>query len=652
MLTEYTVIPIFIIPFLIASVIYAATRGICYFAGNMRTDNEKVVQMATDIRFLHWPSRMHALKYGRGQLREYWVLGLRLLMKITGMKPDDHVNIVLALLSNAISAIVIFFIANHYFGNVAGIFAFGVYITCLWPYHVSIFMGHVLLAQALFLLAVLALVLTDAMPALAIPLYVASGVLAGMSFSSSSSSRKYPFMFFAALIFQNSNFFVMAYDPSFEAGQFVEPWALIIFGAPTTTMLILMTIKQRIAKTIVARVQARMGKRWNHAKLSHFQSLVSGQMSGYLLWGIALCLTLYITQPEGQFYINALACICGLVLIAVHVLSPNFITNVLRYRVWMDQTNWVSHFVVWKSHHEEVFGRKLPHNFRGGGITWSPRFLSQMIPVIVVLYLMSLITLIADTAYKINRNEVEEYQGVASLCAIVFVSLIPLVVSEVSKSLQVGKSYFPTLIGFLVLITAAGTAIIEMAGDRMWAQTSLIIGASALILWQSSISVQALAKDVIPARMGAADLYKFLKAHGVTSFHTYHNPYNDGFVESMLYSHPCEFEVKYIESIADANGGIVVIPPTSAKSVEMSSERYGVENGDFRIDPDLVKLLDSEDLEQLCMAKLGSRGTSRYFVHESEVTSYRSIFLNQYSEHDRWLSHGWVLDTKVLGSST
>ena len=140
---------------------------------------------------------------------------------------------------------------------------------------------------------------------------------------------------------------------------------------------------------------------------------------------------------------------------------------------------------------------------------------------------------------------------------------------------------------------------------------------------------RALVSDLIPARMGPDRLYRSLKEKNIQSFYTYNNPYNNSFVESMLYSHPDEFDVTYIDNIKEAMGGIVVVPPTSSKSVDMTSDKYGVENGDFRDDLVLTQLLDSREIERVALAKFDTRGCSRYFVHESEVSTYRDIFLGQ-----------------------
>ena len=645
---ELIAIPVVIVPFTVAAALIAATRGMCYFNGNNSTDNEKLVRMASEISLLSWPSRMHNIRYGRGHLREYWVFALKILMKISGIKGTDHVNIVLALICNAGSAVLVFYVGRHYFGDIAGLFVFFLYVSCLWPYQVVMGLGHVLLSQALFLLSVLVLTLTGGLSDTAFPLYLAAGVLIGVSFSSSSSSRKFPFLFLAAFLYQSREFFVLPYASDYDAGQLGAAWALVAFGVPALVLVGLAAFGKQIGTALIWLAEVGTGIKRAPERYAELLDWVPRQIRGYAAWGIAVLVLLYVVQPDGRFYANAGVCLAGLGLVAVHVLAPNFISGVLRYRMWMDQTNWLSHFLPWRGRQPEVFGRELPHNFRGGGISWVPRFLARMVPTIVVTYLAALLILVGVTVERVASGEVGTVHGALTLCVLVFASLIPIIVSELTRSLQLGKAYFPSFLGLLLLIGAGTSAIVEVVEGTYWATAVVATAGAGLLLAQTGMTIRALVDDIIPARMGTGRLYRFLKDREIGSFYTYDNPYNNTFVNAMLYSHPDEFAVTYIDNIEQANGGIVVVPPTSSKSVDMSSEKYGIENGDFRSDPVLAELLETEEMERVALAKLGTRGSSRYFVHEGEVTTYRDLFLKQIGDHDRWLSHGWVLDTKRL----
>ena len=80
----------------------------------------------------------------------------------------------------------------------------------------------------------------------------------------------------------------------------------------------------------------------------------------------------------------------------------------------------------------------------------------------------------------------------------------------------------------------------------------------------------------------------------------------------------------------------------------METESEAIIKGDFRDDPKLNLLLDDNTIENYALAKFKTFGCSKYYVNESEVTSYRYHILNQITDSDRLLSYGWVLDLKLL----
>ena len=646
-MTGFFDIPVVVIPALVGIALIFATRGICYFQGHRSTDNEKIVKMAGEFNLLSWPSRMHAIPYGRGHLREYWVIATKLLMKITGIKDSDHVNVVLALIANIASAILIFYIARSYFGAVPALFVFLLYVTCIWPYHVAIYMGHVHLSQAFFLSSILALRLTDEYSALSFFFYLASGLLIGISFSSSSASRKFPVLFVAAFLYQTRDLFVLPTNTEFDTGHLINGAPIAVFAGFLLVLVAVVAFTKPFGTAIVNLLNRRLGRDWSDVKRSDFARHVSKQLRGFAVFSIAVLAMFYIIQPDARWYANAGIYLAGIFLIAAHVLSPDIIVNALRYIRWLNPADWASHFRIYKSHEKEIFGRTLPINFRGEGIRWVPRFLMRMIPAVVVTYLVAGATIIGIYIFRVVSGDHSLIEAFLIVASLVIVSLLPILIAEQTRSLQVGKSYFSSLIGLLLLIGVAAGAIDGF--DRPIAVSALVISAGVIVLLvQGAVTTRGLIRDLLPARMGPSRLYDFLKDSGVKVFYTYDNPYNNGFVQTMLYSHPGKFEVKYIDSISDVGAGIVVVPPTSSKSLAMESDSFGVQNGDFRTDRALAELLDSRRIEDIALAKINTFGSSRYFVHESEVTSYRDIILKQIGDNDRWLGHGWVIDAKNL----
>ena len=95
--------------------------------------------------------------------------------------------------------------------------------------------------------------------------------------------------------------------------------------------------------------------------------------------------------------------------------------------------------------------------------------------------------------------------------------------------------------------------------------------------------------------------------------------------------------------IRDRSEGVIVIPATSSKSVTQETQQYAIINGDFDKDSSLNKLLLDKSIETEAVFKIPTTGSSKYYVHESEVTSYRYIVLKQVNEYDRWLGNAWIL---------
>ena len=82
----------------------------------------------------------------------------------------------------------------------------------------------------------------------------------------------------------------------------------------------------------------------------------------------------------------------------------------------------------------------------------------------------------------------------------------------------------------------------------------------------------------------------------------------------------------------------------------METTLEAILDGDFRKDPVLNSLLDSNSIQKYSIAKFKSLGNSKFYVNESEVTSYRYHILKQVTDHDKYLSYGWVLDLELLNN--
>lgn len=639
MLDYYTLIVGFFSILFTLMIIYD-TRDVLFFTGYNSTDNEKMVRMASEIQFWDWPSKMHSISYGRGQLREYWVLGLNLIKRLFKNKISDHLNIVLALSSNLISSILIYFIASNYFSKEVGFIVALFYITSFWPYEVAIFMGHIHLAQMFILFSIYFIQLTDiAGSHYQFLLFFFAGLFYAISFASSSASRKYLPLALAALIYSLRHYLFLPWQESFIL--FIQS-KLIVFSALIFAILIFRFAILQRRHYLVMKVKKFLKNDEPDEKITSELSKIAEN----IIWIIFPLGTFFIFfVKENIFYLYITAFCLGILLVMLHLLLPfsNLMENVFRYYKYLYISDWGTHFKAYANVQDKIFGEKLPENFRGYGLPWIPRLLFRMIPIIVILYILSVILVGMNQIWGIIQGNKNLTAAGVEFLLLIGISLLPILTVEITRGLQVGKSYMPSLIGLLFLVGAALQIMLDFVKPNDNYQFLYWLIVLSVIVLQLIISARMFYIDVLPARLAPRRLYDVLKKLKIKEFYTYNNPYNNSLVQTMLYSYPDDFNVHYIQSIGEVAEGIIVIPGTSSKSLSMETEKYAIEHGDFIYDELLNQLYKDRKIEMLAIAKIKTMGSSRIFVHESEVTSYRDLILKQITEQDRWLGNAWII---------
>ena len=137
------------ISFLIFVFITFKCINLPFFLPDMLTDNQKMLAASKQIKLLDWPSYMHDISFNRSQCREYWTLCCVILNRIFKKYEDDFITILLGAAANFVSTIIIYFIFSNFFSEKIGLIASLLYLTSFWPYHISLFIGHVILSQML-----------------------------------------------------------------------------------------------------------------------------------------------------------------------------------------------------------------------------------------------------------------------------------------------------------------------------------------------------------------------------------------------------------------------------------------------------------------------------------------------------------------------
>jgi uncharacterized protein YkwD len=78
--------------------------------------------------------------------------------------------------------------------------------------------------------------------------------------------------------------------------------------------------------------------------------------------------------------------------------------------------------------------------------------------------------------------------------------------------------------------------------------------------------------------------------------------------------------------------------------------KYAILNGDFDKDEALNELYENRGIEKIALAKIRTMGSSKYYVHESEVTSYRDLILKQMADQDRWRGNAWIFHSGTVAN--
>ena len=613
--------------------IFHDTRGVTFYAPRAKTDNEKMLLLASEYEsngLLRWPGSVHTLNDGKGraELREFWIIFIALIQKLFPKEKQctEHVNITLSIISQSLTTLLIYQISNFFIPSYAAFSISIIYLISAWSTEVVLYLGHIIYSQVWFLfsLAFILIAYLNQENIFLFSLFIfISGLLTSICFTASSASRKFPPILILCQLYLCINIFSEYADKAIILTLF---FIGIILLLSKTFLPKIFKFLNKILIYSLSNSQKNIKERNIFFIFNFFYPIA---IISFIVIFPAITVEKFNSYLETQF-IFALGILSGFSV----VLMPNPIINLKKYMIFLDISSWASHFSAYPDQ-KKVFGKKLPKNFRGEGIRWLPPFFWSVMPIEIILFGLTLISMVF--CYFIGEI------SLLNVFIIVLIGLIPTLIVEITNGLQVGKSYLSSLTGVLITVVL-GFKYFEITFDKFvpYLLTTLTI----IQLIRSFITYK---NDLLPCRMGPARLREFLFKNNIKSFYTYKTSYNNAFVKTLIYGFESKINVNFVQTIKECpKDSIFVVPPTSSKSLSMETESEAILNGDFREDPTLNDLLDNNSLQKYALAKFKTFGCSKYYVNESEVTSYRYHILNQISDHDRLLSLGWVLDLKLL----
>src|SRR3989338_7356714 len=180
-----------------------STKGIFYASPD--TDNGLMAYAAAQSHKWRWLSDVH--KYSASTrkvtMKEWTIILLSLFQKIFRDKTTDRPYTVMSGLAVSISTILIYLIASNYFDPATGFIIAILYVISFWPWQISLYGGHVNMANLFFLLSVYSIQMSS--DAILSPFILISfgGAFLGFCLFCSPSSHKYFLAVFAALFFNS-----------------------------------------------------------------------------------------------------------------------------------------------------------------------------------------------------------------------------------------------------------------------------------------------------------------------------------------------------------------------------------------------------------------------------------------------------------------
>jgi len=617
-------------------VVYYKSKTVTYFIPNRKTDNEKMIMAARDLNLKKWPSLMHRSNLSRGQLREFWVMSLALLIQKFNFKTCEATNVALSLVAHTLSTLSLYVICNDF---IAPVFSFVVsllYLFSSWTYQVALYAGHVILAQMWFSFSIVLLNIYSLSENL---IFIAlSSVCIAISFFSSSASRKYPYLW-VSLVFILDSIHILEnnYKINYNKNN------LLILSVYFLVLMSFFLYKKYFTKYFIKVLKTFVGPELK----STIESKPDIHLALVKLFFMSMAVPLLWIMSSPDIRVIMLAVILSLCLVSYYVLGPDLISGLRRYRNFLKIGNWANHFQVYESNSQTVFGRTIPKNFKGASFSWFYKFQSLVSPVIFYSYCLNLILTTGIVVLNFTINSAMQ------MFSIFIVSIMPVIVHNLTGAIQVGKAYYSQISGYILYLIFS----IQLL-DFYYNLNLMIIGyLSLLLLWSIYSLTSKILPELLICRSSVDHLRKYLIEHNILNFSTYRTPYNESLV-GVLEHEDVEnlFNIRFYDSIKDSSDQYFILPNRSSKSVAMESTSTAATGSDFNSDLYLLDIERSGILNDITIHKFPTIGSTRYFLSESEVTGYRFFELGQYDEIDFEKTYARIIDLKkyhnLLGKST
>lgn len=639
---EYYTLYLIIISVLSFSMAFAfiwSTRGIQYMTRD--TDNEKQVLAAAQSRRWKWLSDMHTEGMVKTYMKDATIILIVLFQKILRDKETDHALVSACGFCNAVSSVMIYLIGtqlwNPHIGFVLGL----LFLFSFWPWQIALFGSHVSMSHMYFLISAYFLLQAAVARESALVWIFLGGAVFGLTQYASATSRKYILLFFGTAIYARfASLLPLTLETFKNEAQKNFPMYLNII-IPMLLLAFFVVLKMGYKNLVtniynkkLPAILNRIIKSREKFSLEHYL-LHAKKQAGLLIkktTQISAFLLILVNLIGIAYLLNIFF---GIAAVFLLFSLPDIPKNIKGYFYYYYFANKKGHFRIYREYFQAL-KKPIKSTARGdgNGIRWIFKYFWRITPIHSILFFTAVLFYIIPLF--------QSYDGKMALpfLFLFFLSISPVLWGELTESPQLGRTYSPGLIGMLLFI---GFASAKISDPKIFFLLSLS-AAFGVILHSAWIYFF----DVFPARMQCSILLKHLRKLGIKEFSTHETEFNNALVNPIRDDIIKEFTVRRFQTLADAPSGWVVIPCTSSKAFNMESEMEGVRGGDFRRDLILNRLLETRLIESLAEVKIKTLGTSRIWVHESEVPSYRDLILGEVGEKDLFRGYAWIVHTDKL----
>lgn len=603
-------------------------------------NSDAFLQLQAAERFGEWilPSKMHIFSRGKTYMKDMGLLMLVFVVKVLRFPHKFSAIIQVCILSHLASAILLFLIADSLFDSKLAMLVFFFYLSCAWAYQIILIGGYQLVAQLVFLvLFYMALELPEVVGLF--PSSVMSGLLFGSLIFSSASARKYYIPAVSSFVFAYYNFKGENFLSDLRGFFLLEKnW---VIGGVVLGVIVFYVFLWLIKKKVVEYKENGLtiplvGKTFNPEYETKYYLDIYKSCAGALAQFFYLFLPLWslaLLKSGSEFPVYFLMFLIGATGAVLFFSYPNFFKIIREGFGYLSNVD-AGHFMLYRDYFEKVDGPiKSGWRAKKSGVGWILRISLQYVPFQTLLYfvLFFLALFYADSKLEV--------------LLVLIVSLSPHVWGELTHGPQIGRSYFPGYTGMLLGIPFYYSFL------PWWIQDKYFSVLCSICLLSVIYGAWTFLFDIFKTKMWVTNLKLELNKLGISEFSTYKSDYNNSFVEVLEMEFPGEFLVQYVDKIKNSKYDFFVVPCTSSKAAHMESEKEALENGDYNQDETLERLLATDEIESFSLARIETIGNSRFWVHESEVTSYRYLMLQEYDEVHFKRSFAWVLNVKNLKSS-